>query len=73
MNTKVLVLIFLFSISETFFTLLISFVCGSCVGYYFYGLIRPNNTAEDVVHFFFSSYNRKYGLVNPYTKKCEHK
>ena len=56
---KILILIFLFSISETFFIPLISFVCGYCVGYYFYDLIRPKNSAEDIVQFF-SSYNRKY-------------
>ena len=72
MNKKTLILIFLFSISETFFITLISFVCGYCVGYYFYDLIRLKNFAEDIVQFF-SSYNRKYGFINPHTRKFEHK
>ena len=45
---------------------MISFVCGYCVGYYFYDLIRPKKCL------FLTSYNRKYGFVNPHTKKFEH-
>ena len=68
MNKKILILLFLISISETFFIPLISFVCGYCAGYYFYDLIRPKNSTEDIVQFF-SSYNKKYGFVSSYAKK----
>ena len=37
---KVLILFILFTISETFFICLISFVCGYCVGYYFYDFVK---------------------------------
>ena len=36
MNKKLQILLILFTISKTFFICLISFVCGYCVGYYFY-------------------------------------
>ena len=52
--------------SETLFTTLISFVCGYCVGYYFYELLRPKKPKEEILKFF-SSYNRKNGFVNTYT------
>ena len=72
MNKKILILLFLFSRSETFFITLICFLCGYCVGYYFYELLRPKKSAEDILQFF-SSYNRKHGFVNSYTKKFEYK
>ena len=67
LTKKILILLFLFSISETFFITLISFICGYCVGYYFYELLRPKKSAENILQFF-SSYNRKHGFVNSYTK-----
>ena len=66
MNKKILILLFLFTMSETLFTTLISFVCGYCVGYYFYELLRPKKPKEEILKFF-SSYNRKNGFVNTYT------
>ena len=38
--------------SETLFTTLISFVCGYCVGYYFYELLRPKNLKKKFLNFF---------------------
>ena len=72
MNKKILILLFLLGISETFFITLISFVGGYCVGYYFYDLIRPKNSTEHIVQFF-SSYSKEYGFVSSHAKKFEYK
>ena len=46
-------LLLLFCISETFFIALTSFVCGYCVGYYFYKLVKPRIRAEEeIINFF---------------------
>ena len=73
MNNKMISLLLLFYISETFFIALTSFVCGYCVGYYFYELVRPRRRAEEEITKFFLSYNRKYGFVNQSSRKNESK
>ena len=72
MNKKLLILLILFTISETFFICLISFVCGYCVGYYFYDLFKPKNPAEEILNFF-PSYNRKYGFAYSNIRKIKYK
>ena len=66
-------LLLLFCISETFFIALTSFVCGYCVGYYFYKSVRPRRKAEEGIVNFFLSYNRKHGFVNLSSRKNESK
>ena len=73
MNNKMISLLLLFYISETFFIALTSFVCGYCVGYYFYELVRPRRRAEEEITKIFLSYNRKYGFVNQSSRKNESK
>ena len=51
MNKKLLIL-FLFTISETFFMCLISFVCGYSFRYYLYDLLRPKNMQKKFYNFF---------------------
>ena len=63
MNEKILSLL-LFAISETFFVALLSFVCGYCVGYYFYDIISPRKKSEEEIIQFFLSYNKKHGFAN---------
>ena len=53
MENKIILLLLLFSISETFFIALTSFVCGYCIGYYFYELVRPRRRAEGEIVIFF--------------------
>ena len=46
MNKRIISLLLLFCILETFFIALTSFVCGYCAEYYFYELVRPRRRAE---------------------------
>ena len=72
MNKKLLILLILLTKSETFFIRLNSFVCGYCVGYYFYDLLRPKHPAEEILQFF-SNYNRKHGFVDSNIRKIKYK
>ena len=72
MNKKLLILLILLTKSETFFICLNSFVCGYCVGYYFYDLLRPKHPAEAILQFF-SNYNRKHGFVDSNIRKIKYK
>ena len=71
MNKKILSLLLLFCISETFFIVLISFACGYCVGYFFYDIIRPRKKSEEEIIQFFLSYNKKHGFANRSFSKNE--
>ena len=71
MNEKILSLLLLFCVSETFFIVLISFVCGYCVGYYFYDIIMPRKKSEEEIIQFFLSYNEKHGFPNRSFSKNE--
>ena len=67
MNNKMICFLLLFCISEMAFIVLISFVCGYCVGFYFFDLIRPRRkftkSEEEIIQFFLS-YKNNNGINN---------
>ena len=72
MNTKLLILLLFFIISETFCICLLGFVFGYLVGYYSYEYVTAKRGRNEI-HQFFLSYNRKNGIAISTIRKPQFK
>ena len=48
-------------VSQSMFMIVAAFLFGYCFGYYLFEIFKYKNQKDDIIDFFFSSYNKKYG------------